>query len=231
MGVVSALFVILLSITGVALHHSSRIGLDTAFIGSSSLLSWYEIEVPDVTVSFPANDKVASLIADNIFFEDRFLVGDFSDLRGLLKIDSVYVIATSNRLLLMTEEGELIESLSSVHGVPSGIRRVGESNTGISLLEASAGLFEIDIDRIRWPAAQATPSQISWSEAQELDSSRQAEIKARYGATLISWERLILDIHSGRFMGGFGAVLVDIMALLFVLMAATGLWIWSRRRN
>ena len=49
--------------------------------------------------------------------------------------------------------------------------------------------------------------------------------------SLISWERLLLDIHSGRVLGSLGVVLVDLMALLFMLMAASGVWIWSRRRN
>jgi len=41
----------------------------------------------------------------------------------------------------------------------------------------------------------------------------------------------LLDIHSGRVLGSLGVVLVDLMALLFMLMAASGAWIWSRRRN
>ena len=49
-----------------------------------------------------------------------------------------------------------------------------------------------------------------------------------YGLTL---ERVLLDLHSGRVLGSAGVLLVDAAAILFLLLAISGLWLWSRRRT
>jgi uncharacterized iron-regulated membrane protein len=37
---------------------------------------------------------------------------------------------------------------------------------------------------------------------------------------------VLLDLHSGRIVGGWGIYLVDIIALLFIIIAITGIWMW-----
>ncbi|MBQ13009.1 MAG: hypothetical protein CMQ17_01195, partial [Gammaproteobacteria bacterium] len=69
------------------------------------------------------------------------------------------------------------------------------------------------------------------SAASTVPEGLEAAIREHYRSTLLSVERLVLDLHSGRIFGAAGALLVDIMAVLFMLMAATGVWIWLRRRS
>ena len=47
----------------------------------------------------------------------------------------------------------------------------------------------------------------------------------------LSMEKLILDVHSGRILGRFGVILVDLAAVLFLLLSITGTWIWIRRKS
>lgn len=42
-------------------------------------------------------------------------------------------------------------------------------------------------------------------------------------------ERVILDLHSGRLLGNYGVYFSDIVALLMVFLAGSGLWLWSMR--
>jgi uncharacterized iron-regulated membrane protein len=44
-------------------------------------------------------------------------------------------------------------------------------------------------------------------------------------------ERVILDLHSGRFFGKLGPWLFDIAALLLILLSLSGAWIWLKRRR
>ena len=44
-------------------------------------------------------------------------------------------------------------------------------------------------------------------------------------------ERLLLDLHSGRFFGRFGPWVMDAAAVLIVLLGVSGTWIWLRRRR
>ena len=231
MGVVSALFVILLSISGLALHYSPSLQLDNRFIGSSVLLGWYGIEVPDITLSYGVAGHSISLIADALYFDGRRLPGDYFDLKGIVTSNVGYTAATANQLILLTVDGELVEVLGRVHGLPGGIEAIGNSEPDQIHLRHSAGILEADIDALTWTRSNIEDFQIGWSELSTEEPRAVERIQSDYAASLLSWERLILDVHSGRLLGGLGVVLVDIMAILFVLMAATGVWIWTRRRS
>jgi len=230
MGVTSALFVILLSISGLILHQSVRLDLDRQFIESSTMLAWYDIEVPGITLSYSAADDRVSLIADAIYFNARRVAGSYSALVGLVHTDFAYALATNDQILLLTRDGDLVEVLGSVHGVPFGIEAIGSAEDGAVYLKIAGSLIEADLDALTWAGSVMQESAIEWSSSSAPSEQMAGRIGSDYAASLLSWERLVLDIHSGRFLGKFGVVLVDIMALLFVFMAVTGIWIWSRRR-
>lgn len=46
-----------------------------------------------------------------------------------------------------------------------------------------------------------------------------------------SWYRIILDIHNGRILKGFGKYLVDIIGILTIVITITGYTRYSRRVN
>ena len=191
MGIVSALFVVLLSISGLALHHSLSLGLNARFTNSDLLLNWYDIEVPDITLSYTVDEHSISLIADALYFDDIRIPGMFSTLQGLVGTSFGY--------------------LGTVY---------------VSTREAA---LQVNLNTLQWVNAEASIR--SFNTLAKLDGDKTAAIQKDYGDSLLSWERLILDIHSGRVLGGMGVFLVDLMAILFVLMAMTGVWIWSRRRS
>jgi len=229
MGIVSALFVILLSVSGLALHHSAKLSLDDSFIASSVLLDWYDIEVPDVSDSYRVDNHIVSSIADTFYFDQRRLPGNYSALKGLIKTAFGFVLATSNQLLLLTDTGDVIETLSSVHGVPANIQQLGADSDGLVYIRDPGSVRLADLDTLEF-SVLAEPPALIWSVPEAVDASHADAIQTAYAASLLSWERLILDIHSGRVLGNIGVLLVDIMALLFIFMAVTGVWIWSRRR-
>ncbi|MCH7816129.1 MAG: PepSY domain-containing protein [Proteobacteria bacterium] len=231
MGITSALFVILLSVSGLALHHGESLDLDSRFIDSAGMLRWYGIEAPGITLSHSIANHRATLIADAMYFDDHRLPGSYNGLTGMVVADSEFAIATHNQVLLILENGELVEVLSGVHGTPRGIEAIGTTASGQIYLNSDAGLFEVDIESLSWTESTLQQALIDWSIPSAPRAETADQIQSDYAASLISWERLMLDIHSGRLLGDFGVLLVDIMTILFVLMAATGVWIWSRRRS
>jgi len=48
---------------------------------------------------------------------------------------------------------------------------------------------------------------------------------------LLSIERWLQDLHSGRFFGTIGIVVLDIASALLLILAVTGLIIWWRSRR
>jgi len=65
-----------------------------------------------------------------------------------------------------------------------------------------------------------------WSEPGLLmDASRQRIYEHSRGKGL-SWERVMLDLHSGRLFGTAGVWVVDVAAVLLLFLALSGFVLW-----
>jgi len=56
-------------------------------------------------------------------------------------------------------------------------------------------------------------------------------LRNHFRGEVLPVERVLLDLHSGRFFGKIGPWLFDIAAALLILLSLTGSWIWLRRRR
>ena len=230
MGIISALFVVLLTTTGLLLQYSSALQLDTTYIQSPALVDWYGIEAPNVESAFAAGAHHILQINSQLFFDTQPLAGSYSDLRGVIRTDYGYLAATTNQLLLLTS-GQIIEILSAAHNVPRAIERIGVSTDGGIHVQSGAQMRRFDIDELLWPVSEVGPTAVQWSLATSAPAELIEQIRMEFTASVLSWERLLTDLHSGGFFGALGEIVVNIMAVLFLLMALSGLWIWTRRRS
>jgi hypothetical protein len=71
---------------------------------------------------------------------------------------------------------------------------------------------------------------INWSITENIAEEQEAEIIHRYKSNIISLETLLLDIHSGRFFGSYGALFFDVVGIILLFLAFTGVIIWFRQR-
>ena len=78
---------------------------------------------------------------------------------------------------------------------------------------------------------QIVSSELShWPSTQTLPTQLEQQINQQFRHHLIHWERVILDLHSGRLPGPYGIYLADISAIILVLLSITGIALWIRRR-
>ncbi|MBL4821351.1 MAG: PepSY domain-containing protein [Gammaproteobacteria bacterium] len=231
LGLASALFVMVLAVTGLALQHSARMNLDSSFLRWELWLSWYRIEVPDITVGYVDGNSSIALIGNSVYFNATPVASDVSDLQGFVGVGQMFVAASADSLLLINENAQLVEVLSAVHGIPDSIRALARDPQGSLLINTTAGVFKADLERLTFEPSDMISTTVDWSSPVQLDSSLISRVRSDYGDTLISWERFMLDLHSGRILGDWGVILMDTMAVFFLLMAGSGVWIWSRRRS
>ncbi len=223
------MFVVLLSISGLALQHSATLGLDTGQAGTGWMLRFYGIDRPQVAASFSAGGDYVSGIGNALYFSEQRLQGIFAPLRGVVATAFGFAAATGNQLVLLTENGELVETLTAVHGIPRNLQRIGLAGDTV-VLQALVDIYSIDLDTAEVvPLDQDQP--VRWSETIATPADTAAVIEQDYAASLISWERILLDVHSGRILGRGGAILMDVMAILFLFMAVTGIFLWTRKRG
>lgn len=227
MGLAAALFVVLLAVTGWMLNHTHGLGLDQRHIKSTTLLDWYGIEAPDDAVSYRADDHWVTQMGRRIYFDERPLDKAAGELIGAQKLGQIIVVAVTGHLLLLTPDGDVIERLGGAHGVPAGMRQLGRTAGERLVVEGAHGMYTTDSDLLRW--REGAVEGVQWQQPGTPPPSLYSRLVEQYRGTGLSLERVILDLHSGRVLGQWGVYLMDGVAVLFVLLAAAGIWLWARR--
>ncbi len=229
LGLASALFVLQLAITGLILNHSGALKLDGRHMPSSWLLDWYDVRVPAV-VSFAARDHWLSQLGDRLYFDEHEVLHAPALLLGVVNIDTAWAIGLQHTLLLVTDEGELIERLGESEGLPAGMRRLGRDRKGRLIIDAADGYYQTDSEFLDWQEMAAVDG-IDWARPMAMPVARYESLRQQYRASSLSLERVILDLHSGRIFGAWGIYVMDAAAICLLLLALIGVWVWASRRH
>lgn len=220
LGIVSALFVLLLAVTGLLLNHTHELGLDRMPLENPALRKLYGVEADaapaGLVQSLPGGELAASGGRLRLGARD---IGDCPQLVGVVEQQGQVLAVCSNRLWLLTPDGEVIDQADGVRGVPEGLTAVGQGD-GQVLLRRGGESLAVDLSDLSLKPAVPVPG-VTWREA----AGPAAD------AADLDWEQVLLDLHSGRLFGRFGVLLMDVMALAFVALAVSGLVMWRRRHR
>lgn len=228
LGLTSAVFVLMLAVTGLALNHTGWLGLDRQHVAGDWLLDWYGIEPPPGITAFAVGDRHVARMGRRVWLDGEPVLEDAGALRGAVRSGRFLVVALDDDLALLTADGRLVERIDAGAGAPRGIRRLGTAEDGGVIVEAEAGRFRADPTLAGWQPTRVTAD---WSQPVTLSAEAKRRLAEGWRGRGLSLERVLLDLHSGRILGRFGVWLMDGMALVFVALAVTGIWVWFRRRS
>jgi hypothetical protein len=227
-GITAAIFVILLVVSGLLLNHTVRLNLQNKFVKNDMLLNWYHIQPKGEVIGFMVNQHWFTQIDSRIYFDKMEITNHIDSLFGVVSISDGFVVALDESLLILTKSGEIIEGLSGADGVPSGIKSIGLSEGGEIVIRAAHGDYLADLEATEWREKEGLI--VNWSVPKEIPEDLNDQLLTLYRGTGLPLERIILDIHSGRILGNAGVLLVDFMAILFLLLAMSGVWVWYKKR-
>lgn len=224
-GLAAGLLVVVLALSGVALNHTTALGLDRRQIATPWLMRWLGLP-PDEAGQVYAAGAHRVMGRDNRIFLDGAMLPHAADgVAGAVAVDRTLIVAGPAELLLLTDDGALIERITAL---PAPILKIGLTPAGrVALGAAGDRVFTSDTDMLEW--RQTGEKEIMWS----LPGSPPAGISGQYSDSPhgLSLERVVLEVHSGRIMGKYGPWLMDGAAILLVMLAATGVLGWFRTRN
>jgi|ERR1041385_893845 hypothetical protein len=220
-GFAAMLFFLILAATGLALNHGADLGLDGRFVHAEWLARWYGIKSEPPRHAFRSGRHVLTAANGRWLLDGRVSGEKLPQPIGLVELANIFVVASDAALYVYRENGELIEKLGPGALPGSPVRAIGSSARRIMLRTAS-GVFA-SADALSWRPASERSAR--WSVPTELSGAeRRAHEEAL--APGISVERLLLDLHSGRFAGRYGPVVVDLLAVLLAILSLTGAWLF-----
>lgn len=228
LGLAVALLAVVLALTGVMLNHTERLRLDQRQIQQRWLLQWYGITPAEGTF-FRADDRWLSQWGERLYLDgERLSYGSEQPLLGVVRQPQMLIAATENELLLFTDEGQLIERLDSLSGVPDVITGIAPGADGQVKLRTPNGTLSAVPESGQWhPYSGAT----AWSKSEAPPEALYQQLAQQHPGPALPLERVILDLHSGRILGKQGSYAMDAAAVLLLFNAASGVWIWWRRRR
>ena len=231
LGIGSVAFVLLLSITGIALNHANDLSLDRHYIRSPWLLAWYGITVPPPQASFTAAAHRVSLIGERLYYDNNELTAGIPALVGAVSTPSFIAIATPTDLLLVTPDGTLVERIDTEAFLPGEVTAIGVAGT-VLLLRGSDYLYETDEDLLAFtPCLELDVADIQWPVPSAVPQDQLAVLQGLYRGRGLSLEQVILDLHSGKILTRAGPILMDAVGVVLIALSVIGLVMWAGRNG
>lgn len=233
LGIIAAFFIIFLSITGVALNHTTTLSLAHKPISNIWLLDHYGIAPPN-DIRFYQQSSLR--VTDNlVWLEGKLLLESAADIvsGGVMsaKVSSdtlvdVFVIASQTHLYIYNNQGEMLDQLGVEAGIPEGIEALNIDNDKV-IVKTSSGYYQSDSDFFYWQAISPLIEPV-WIRAQSISLQQEQQASLAYRSQFLTLERIILDAHSGRILGLLGVLFMDAVAILLILLSLSGVYIWIR---
>ncbi len=232
-GVLAAIFFLFLSISGVALNHTDALHLAKTPVQTSWLMRWYGLKPEIPTQGYVFKDEYFAAsnerwVLNGYELHDLGLPISKPEIIGAVAWNDMFVIASTEHLFLYTKEGQQVDHLFAASLPAPIIRRLGLVNLNAMpelVLNTAVGDFASE-DGLSWQKLSATDDLV-WAQKQALPESLSADLTRTFSPSL-PLERIVLDLHSGRFFGSLGPLVMDIAALLLIVLSCSGVWIYIR---
>ena len=226
-GITAAFFVIILSVTGLVLNFNEQLELDTTPIDNGWLLNHYSIGEFPVT-SFNSGKKIVSKASDFIYINGQYALTQSDKLVGVINLDDTLIIATSNSLLVLNNEFELVDEIDKLSGLPEKPLGISQTQSLQPVLRGVNTYWKGSLSLDAWqPLEGPHPKWVAPIDTPE-DMNRVIQEHAR--SNEINLERVMLDLHSGRLFGDWGENIMSLSAILLIFLSITGIIIWARKK-
>lgn len=226
LGATIALFVLLLSITGISLNHSDELKLDKHYLTWPWILKHYGVSNVQADAVYLLDQSVISQFGPEIFVDAKPVTTAQRPLLGGVVLDEVTVLATDDALILLNSDGEFIERMGAAAGVPPMIQNIGLFH-GNPVIQTRDGMWRSDFMLDKWE--EISLQGIGWSLPGTMPDAIQKELVQYFHGEGVTVEHVLLDVHNGRILGSLGVWLLDIITVLLMILSLTGIWMWLRR--
>ena len=222
LGIMAAFFLIFLSISGIALNHTDGLHLSKVKITNQFLLDYYGIK-PPTNIRFYQD---ISITDNQVWLKDKLILDSDVEIITAGKFSQFWFVVADSQLSLFSEQGELVDQISPMMGLPKAITAISTSKNHL-IVNTPTGYFQTDENFIEWLAIN-TLVEPNWIKTENVAADVRNNAINRYQSQYLTLERIFVDAHSGRILGTLGVLLMDLVAIILVLLSISGLYIWLR---
>lgn len=235
LGISAVTFLILFVITGLLIQHAPRFNLDTSY-APAAIAEWlYGITV-DINKSYRVGGHRLAHAGHFIYLDGVPVASaTINNLQGAVESATGIWIVGDNKLWIISKRGEVLDELSALSGLPGLVTGIGQDARGNIIVSGLHNNWQaegsVDGDTSDWKVYAG--HQVRWSVPDSTPRAALAHreaIRAHARSHLISIERVLLDLHSGRLFGTAGVLVADAAAFLLLFISVTGILLWLQRK-
>ena len=115
LGVSLIFFILLLSITGLALQHPDYFETRKKFLGPSMVKFFYDIK-PCEIYGFEFEEQWILTCNNKVFINDIKILSNFNEIHSVQKVGDDYKIGIDKFVLTISDEGEITKSFNKITG-------------------------------------------------------------------------------------------------------------------
>lgn len=142
---------------------------------------------------------------------------------GSVQTEDFIISATSDSIFLISPDSEILKEFSFSEILDSQIKEIAVSKETNSVLFITRdGKFKCD--RAIIDCKLTDEALIQSSDKSLLEFSKEAWL-----SEAVSFQKLVIDIHSGRILGSFGKLIVDLVALGLLFLTFSGIFLWLKK--
>lgn len=228
LGITSALFLVSLSVTGLALNHTELLKLDQVQVRNSLILDRYGMASGATISAFRIQESGTIAHLDGQLFYNGEALANGTLPLGIINNDPISVVATATQLIYLSTEGELIEIIGSAQLPYSTLEAVGHTPNGKPVLVTDEGRYSPDANWLEFDRYQG-PYTVEPLTPLELADSVSASILEQFQGGGVSLYRVLLDLHAGRLFGWGGRTAMDLTAVAVLILVTSGIGGWLRK--
>jgi hypothetical protein len=217
-------------LTGLILNHTVDLDLSNRHVTANWIQARYGMALDGEPKAFGLDGKAYAATWDGKIFHQSSIVDDSDRLIGAVPLRDGTAVVTRFAVHYFGLDGQLIETLDSVSLPVVPISRAGRTSNLTLVLETVSGTFTSDPNLLDFTASPDN-KETNWSVPTAPTDADLKAWKTAYSGGGIPLDRVILDLHSGRFFGNIGKWIYDLTVIGVLILSATGFTLFLRTRR
>lgn len=227
-GLLACFLIVILSVTGILANHSSQLGWDRMPISSQWILDSYGFPAPEIYEGISVEDRLWVVADKQLFLDDELISTCHTSWHSINPLNGIVVASCPSKIELFTTGGERIEAINALPEsklIKSGLIK----NDDRLLLQFAASQYLLNLDSLEVEAVSG--HKMLTEPVQRASAELTQSLQNQFRVHDLTWERFVLDVHAGRWFGGWGWLLMDLGAIFMLTLGLSGLAMYIIRRT
>jgi hypothetical protein len=240
-GLAAFIFLGWLGFSGILLNEASDLGLNSVRVGWTWLMAIYGLHAEAPEQGYGAGDAAdrtgnrhwLAVANGNTLLDGKPLAQPVDAPVGFAIAgegsQATLFVATADSVVLLTPAGGRIDELRMPPLPISSVRRIGIAAGGGIAIQGTDAAWRSTDQGESWKPVPA--GQVQWSAQEALPDGERKKLMP-YSRPSVALQQILVDAHSGRLFGPYGTYVIDVVGILAMVLAGSGVWmVWRTNRS